>query len=173
MMFKHNYDTLKTAKLANDVTFGFSALFCVLLAAASVIYTIYELTQAPSIPDIITFIAVDTALILLTVFLTAKFREHRALESEIAVAGEAESEFFKINCVKTSAILTVGTPLGTGTGKVQGFYITAEGGKKYVFICHPALDFKKYSESAPDLFGILYVRKYKGTNLLCEIKKSI
>ena len=173
MMYKHENDTLEKAQLAGSVTFGFAALFCVMFAAALVIYTIYEFTQAPSIPDILTFIAVDAFLIFHGVFFTVKFREHRALEAEIASAGEVESEFSAINCVKTSAMLTVGTPLGTGTGKVQGFYITAEGGKKYVFICQPTLDFKKYSESAPDLFGILYVRKYKGTNLLCEIRKSL
>jgi len=173
MMYKHSEDTLKKAKTANSVTFGFVALFCGMLAAGVGFYTIYELTQAPGIPDIITFIAVDAALILLTVFFTAKFREHRALENEIAIATEEESEFFKINCIKTSAILTVGTPLGTGNGNVQGFYIIADSGEKYTFLLESTMPIKSFAESVPDLLSTLYVRKYTGTNLICEIRKSI
>lgn len=173
MMNKHHEDTLKKAKPSNSVTFGFIALSFIILAAASVIFTILELTKAPDIRDIVMFIAGDAILILLSIFFTSKLQEHRALESEVEIASEAESEFFKINCVKTSAILTVGTPLGTGNGNVQGFYLIADSGEKYVFICLPHLDFKKYSESAPDLLGTLYVRRYKGTNLLCEIRKSL
>jgi hypothetical protein len=113
-------------------------------------------------------------VIALYIFCTQKIRKHLAIEKEIAKASEEESEFFVINCIKTSAIYRVGTPLGIeSSNNVEGFYITAENGEKYVFICLPHLDFKKYSESTPDLLGTLYVRKYKGTNLLCEIRKSI
>jgi hypothetical protein len=171
MMYKHKSGTIEKIKLSGSATFGFMALFCVMLAATSVIYTVAELIKAPAIPDIIVFIAVDAALILLSASFASKFKEYRALESALAEAKEEESEFSEINCVKTSAILTAGTPLGTENGRVQGFYITSDTGKKYTFLFEAPLPFKAFAESAPDLFGTLYVRKYDGTNLLCEIKK--
>ena len=173
MMYKHKSGTIEKIKLSGSITFGFMALFCVMLAIASVIYTSAELIKAPAIPDIIAFIAVDAALISLGAFLASKFKEYRALESALAEAKEEESEFYEINCEKTSAILTIGTPLGTENGRVQGFYITSDTGEKYVFFFEFPLPFKAFAESTPDLFGTLYVRKYEGTNLLCEIKKYL
>ena len=172
-MYKHKSDTLKKVKLAGSVTFGYIALFCIMLAAAAVIYTVYELTQAPKIPHVITYIVADAVLIALCIFLACKFKKSRALEIEIAEAGEQENEFFKINCVKTSAIYKVGGPLGIDNGSVLGFYITAEGGENYCFLFETPIAMQSFSESAPELFGTLFVRRYNGTNLLCEIKKDI
>ena len=85
MMYKHKSGTIEKIKLSGSATFGFMALFCVMLAATSVIYTVAELIKAPAIPDIIVFIAVDAALILLSASFASKFKEYRALESALAV----------------------------------------------------------------------------------------
>lgn len=176
MMYKHNEDTLKKAKqeCRGSIMFGFGSLFCLALIIATIISTVYGFINSHDIYKFIVYIVILIPVIALYIFCTQKIRKHIAIEKEIAEASEEETEFFVINCIKTSAIYRVGTPLGIeSSNNVEGFYITTENGENYVFICLPHLDFKKYSESTPDLLGTLYVRKYKGTNLLCEIRKSL
>ena len=176
MMYKHSEDTLKKAKneLQNSVVFGFSALFSVFVAIAAVIYTVYTAITSSDAGEIALFISIDAALAALIYFLLREFRKHFALERELDEAAEEESGFFKINCLRTSAVYAIGMARFSGeNGKVQGFYLTAEGGEEYFFALAPSLELSSYAESAPDLLGTLYIRKYKGTNLLCEIRKSI
>ena len=176
MMYKHNEDTLKKAKLEcrGSIIFGHWSFLCLALIIATIISTVYGFISSHNIYKFIVYIVMLIPVIALYIFCIKKIRKHIAIEKEIAEASEEESEFSIINCIKTSAIYRVGTPLGTeSSGNVEAFYITAENGENYVFICLPHLEFKKYEESAPDLLGTLYIRKYKGTNLLCEIKKEI
>lgn len=176
MMYKHNEDTLKKAKneMFNSVIFGFGALFCVPLAVASLIHTVFIAITSKDIGDILTFLVIDAVLAAIGTFLMWKFKKYHMLESELAEASEEESEFFKINCLRTSAVYAMGRARFSGeNGKVQGFYLTAEGGKEYFFAIAPSCELSEYAESSQDLLGELYVRKYKGTNLLCEIRKEI
>ena len=175
IIYKHSEDTIEKAKqeCRGSITFGYCSLFCLALIIATIVSTVYSFISSHDIYKFTVYIVILIPVIALYIFCTQKIRKHIAIEKEIAEASEEESEFFVINCIKTSAIYRVGTPLGTGNGNVEGFYIMSENGEKYVFICLPHLDFKKYSESTTDLLGTLYVRKYKGTNLLCEIRKSL
>ena len=98
------------------------------------------------------------------------------LLKEVAQADEEENEFFKINCEAVSYIRVYAHRYSPNNGKVQGFYLLAEGGEEYVYILEDLIVVPFSEEIAfenKDLSGTLYVRKYKGTNLLCEIKKEI
>ena len=62
------------------------------------------------------------------------------------------------------------------SGKVEGYRISTDKGKEYVFFLENLSAVPIAEEIAfenKELTGTLYVRKYKGTNLLCEIRKEL
>ena len=115
------------------------------------------------------------SITFLVIFIN-KIKKRHSLLKELKNADEEESEFFKINCEAVSYIRVYARRYSPNNGKVQGFYLLAQGGEEYVYLLEDLIIVPFSEEIAfenKELTGTLYVRRYKGTNLLCEIRKDI
>ena len=176
MMYKHHEDTLKKAEdnylYVPPVTLAVCALFMTICSIAALLATIYVAFETPGI-NMIIYITVDIMCISCAIYLTRIFIVSRNIIGKIkSCSKEEESDFLEINCIKIYAPYTI-SQRGSHIRRSPGFYIVTETGEKYLFISAPRINFDEFEDKSEKLLGTLYVRRYKGTNLLCEIKKEI
>ncbi len=178
MMYKHTPNTLEKARyyLGYDLRLIlFSALFA-FIAAYAIIGGITGFLKTNDIFALLGAALLSAVAITFLVIFIRKIKKRRALLKELKNADEEESEFFKINCEAISYIRVYAHRYSLNNGKVQGFYLLAKGGEEYVYLLEDLIVIPISEEVAfenKELTGTLYVRRYKGTNLLCEIRKSI
>jgi hypothetical protein len=176
--YKHTPDTLEKARyyLGHDLRLIiFSTLFAFIAVYAIILGSISFIKNGDIFALLGAVLVVAVALTFLIIF-TKKIRKRHMLLKEVAKADEEENEFFKINCEAISYIRVYSHLYSLNNGKVQGFYLLAQGGEEYVYILEDLIVVPFSEEIAfenKELTGTLYIRKYKGTNLLCEIKKEI
>lgn len=177
--YKHDISTAKKAaknfKLTSESVGGIAG-FC------GIGYIVIFQTMLESLPKTISdffwvffYIGIIT---LPVVFFARKALKIYAFAKEIEGADTEESEFSKINCTDVSLMrLWVYFDIyHYRSSKVQAFRLKTDTGEEYVLILNSPIPNRDACEIAydnKDLIGTLYVRKYKGTNLLCEIRKSI
>lgn len=176
MMYKHENDTLKKAEdnrlYVPQVTLALCALFMTICSIAALLATLYVAFETPDI-NIIIYITVDIMCVSCAIHLTKIFIVTRSIIGKIKnCSKEEELDFLEINCTKIYAPYTISLR-GSHVRMSPGFYILTETGEKYLFVSAPRINFDKFEAKSEKLLGTLYVRKYKGTNLLCEIRKSI
>ena len=176
--YKHTPDTLKKAKyyLGHDIRLiRFSALFA-FIAAYAIIVGILGCVKTNDIFALLGAVLLSSVALTFLIIFAKKIKKRHLLLKELKKADVEENEFLKINCRAISYIRVYMHRYSHNNGKVQGFYLLAEDGKEYVYILED-LTVVPFSEEIAfenkELTGTLYVRKYKGTNLLCEIKKSL
>ena len=176
--YKHTQDTLEKARyyLGYDVRIiTFSALFAFIAVYAIILGSIGFIKDGDIFALLGAVLVVAVDLMFLIIF-TKKIRKRHTLLKEVKNADEEESEFFKINCEAVSYIRVYARRYSPNNGKVQGFYLLAQGGEEYVYLLEDLIIVPFSEEIAfenKELTGTLYVRRYKGTNLLCEIRKDI
>lgn len=176
--YKHTPDTLEKARyyLGHDIwLILFSALFA-FIAAYAIIVGILGFVKTNDIFALLGAVLLSSVALTFLIIFTKKIRKRHMLLKEVAKADVEENEFFKINCEAISYIRVYMHRYSHNNGKVQGFYLLAQDGKEYVYILEDLIVVPFSEEIAfenKELTGTLYIRKYKGTNLLCEIKKSI
>ncbi|MBQ9746663.1 MAG: hypothetical protein IJW21_07540 [Clostridia bacterium] len=176
--YKHTPDTLKKAKyyLGYDlIVIIFTALFA-FVAVCAIIVGITDFAKTNNIFTMLGGIIIAAAAIVFLFIFANKIKKRYELRKELKKAREEESEFFKINCKALSYMRVYVHRYSPNNGKVQGFYLLAEGGEEYVYLLEDLMVVPLSEEIAfenKELTGELYVRKYKGTNLLCEIRKEI
>ena len=175
--YKHDISTAKkTARSfkAMSNSFILTAILCALCYIAP--FTYLPQTVQEFLLELI-YVAIFTVPVAL---LIRKALKSRKFAKEIANVDAEESEFSKINCTYVSPmrlwILYYFDILENRGTKVQAFRLTADTGEEYVLVLNKPIPYRAACEIAyenKELTGTLYVRRYKGTNLLCEIKKEI
>lgn len=175
--YKHDISTVKKTargfkKMSN--TFILTAIICSFCYIAP--FTYLPQTVQEFLFDLI-YVAVVTVPVALFI---RKALKARKFAKEIANVDVEESEFSKINCTYVSPmrlwILYYFDIFENRGTKVQAFRLTADTGEEYVLVLNKPIPYRAACEIAyenKDLLGTLYVRKYKGTNLICEIKKTL
>ncbi len=150
-------------------------VYCALIAVYFIALVIYSFIKG-DVWGIITCLALGAVAIAFLSIAIYKLRERLAIGNELKTANDEEGEFFKINCTYVSLMRIPVRRFSLKSGKVEGYRIFTNDGKQYIYFLENLAAVPIAEEIAfenKELTGTLYVRKYKGTNLLCEIKKSI
>ncbi len=115
MMYKHNEDTLKKAKLqdSGSTSFGFLLLILSLAEFLFAGYTIYEFASSGISHDLLIYVAIHIALITCLSLSAKKFREKLSLGEEISRAETWENEFFLLNCIHIKAMHDIFNPIAS------------------------------------------------------------
>ena len=173
--YKHTPDTLE--KIKKRFESGYSVtVYCALIAVYFIALGIYSFIKLGDVWEIIACLALSAVAIAFLSIAIYKLRERLAIGKELKTANDEEGEFFKINCTYVSLMRIPVRRLSLKSGKVEGYRIFTNDGKQYIYFLENLVAVPIAEEIAfenKDLSGTLYVRKYKGTNLLCEIRKEI
>ena len=179
--YKHDISTAKKAAKnfkRTSEAFGGIAGFCGV--GYIVIFQTMFKSFPQTLPDFFWMFLYIAIVTLPVVFFARKALKIYAFAKEIESADPEESEFSKIDCTDVSLMrLWVYFDIyhyRSRSSKVQAFRLKTDKGEKYVLILNNPIPNRAACEIAydnKDLNGTLYVRRYKGTNLLCEIKKTL
>ena len=176
--YKHTPDTLEKARyyLGHDVRLITFSILCAFIAVYAIILGSISFIKNGDIFALIGAVLLSSVALTFLIIFAKKIRKRHMLLKEVAKADVEENEFLKINCRAISYIRVYMHRYSHNNGKVQGFYLLAEDGKEYVYILEDLIVVPFSEEIAfenKELTGTLYIRRYKGTNQLCEIKKEI
>ena len=173
--YKHTPDTLEKIKKRFEIRRSVT-VYCALIAAYFIALGIYSFIKSGEVWELIVGLALGAVAIAFLAIAIYKLKERIAIRKELKSANDEENEFFKINCTHVSLMRIPVRRFSLKSGKVEGYRISTDKGKEYVFFLENLSAVPIAEEIAfenKELTGTLYVRKYKGTNLLCEIRKEL
>ena len=147
------------------------ASLCLVLEILLVSFSVWDIIRSIYNHDLISKIIFDIALYIFCSALAAtgisvfvkSFRKYSAIAKAIAECGEQEKDFFRIDCAYTKNILLDSSPYRT---TVYGIRICDAHCNEYTYIFEQA---PEYPDEALQLTNTLYARRYKDSDLLCEV----